>query len=166
MFPSTAVLQPVKTLINDVPSLSGGSFVENSGKLWDCEKHEGGHFVLRQNDRTCDGYAIRDAFRNVFVVYLVFHFNNGMDQIMKVETTDMSILFLPTGDVLRKTVPLSTQPTQQSNAVSQPSVQQPITSKALPLIQSYKIGGVEGKTIWKCGMEPLQVVQTYCKPTH
>ncbi|KAG2391778.1 hypothetical protein C9374_013263 [Naegleria lovaniensis] len=97
------VMNPCATVITDVPTLIGASFVENSGKYWSCLMHEGGYFTLQnQSDgRKCEGYVVRDPTKFAYVMYLVFH-NNGTDVIMRVETNDMNVLPLPNGDVFRR----------------------------------------------------------------
>lgn len=102
--PTTPIMNPCASVITDVPSLIGANFVENSGKFWSCLMHGGGYFVLQnQSDgRKCEGFVVRDPSRYTYVVYLVFHGNNGTDVIMRVETNDMNVLPLPNGDVFRR----------------------------------------------------------------
>ncbi|KAL9658814.1 hypothetical protein ABK040_005968 [Willaertia magna] len=95
-----------------IPSMLG-NYQENSGKVWTCNYHSGGHFTLhnQQDGRNADGYCVKD-YSGKYTIYLCFH-NQGGDHLLKVETMDVNTLPLSNGDCFRKqgvSMPMVNQP--------------------------------------------------------
>ena len=123
----------VLTVVVDVPKLSG-VYADKSGKLWNVEKHDGGHFrLVNQNDNTfaCDGYIIRDAMKNIFVAYFMFN----QYSIVRVETSDLSMFYLSNGDIFRRTTPMTDSTIPQCTIT--PSGEYPPIIRPPPINQEY-----------------------------